>query len=76
MVATNKKSPQMLLPKESIKTHPIILDMAYRKWALRDFEGFPPDPDELMQQDLDYYDEVLTYSLVVKVYQDESKRES
>jgi len=59
-----------------MKTHPIILDMAYRLWALRDFEGFPPDPDELMQQDLDYYDEVCQYATIVKFYADESKRET
>jgi hypothetical protein len=49
--------------------------MAYRVWARRKFEGFPPDPTELMTADLDYYNEVLLYADIVEYVRSEQHNE-
>mgnify|MGYP001189084994 CR=1 FL=1 len=63
----------MTLPKDKIQYHPILIDLSYRDWATRDFQGFPKHPDEFADVDLDAYDEILHYGEIVRYVRHEER---
>lgn len=75
-IVTNERNtaPVSLLPKNHIfTTHPAILAMAYRMWQKADFVGFPPSPNELLEADLGYLNEILAFAEIVQFVRDEHK---